>query len=251
MDSKVELLKAFYCGLPKDRAKVETSAHGFAFLEEMLSDGAVLEYGEMHRSGLLYKYKLSNISGRRMDELLLSHVAKECNVCLYFDDAASSVFCFNLDNNHKVGNTVLIPEMQLAVRLLREHLIRLGCEPLVIASGRGYHLWCRLAAAVENGKIHNFMLRSMAVTLAGLHAQGHDYNQIKANFYPEPRVRNAVSLRLFGSDHARNRIFSCVLGQDGLLDEAASWNAFEDHLGHKTIAEEDFHKACAAMMASF
>ena len=130
MDSKLELLKEFYSGLPKDRAKVETGGHGFDFLEAMLSGGVTLEYGEMHRSGLLYKYKLSNIPADKMDDLLQSHIGKSCNVCLYFDDAANNIFCVNLDNNHKTDNTVLIPEMKLAVQLLRDHLIKLGCEPL-------------------------------------------------------------------------------------------------------------------------
>jgi len=251
MDSKLELLKAFYSGLPKDRAKVETGEHGFEYLDTMLSDGATLEYGEMHRSGLLYKYKLSNIPGHRMNELLEAHIGKTCNVCLYFDDMANSIFCVNLDNNHKMNNTVLIPEMNLAVRLLMEHLTRLGCEPLVIASGRGYHLWCRLAVSFGNKEIHNFLLRSMAVTLAGLHKQGFDYNNIKANFYPDPRVRDAVSLRLYGSNHAKNKVFSHVFTPEGLLDEEASWKAFENHLNQKTVAEAQFREACDFMMRAF
>jgi hypothetical protein len=251
MDTKLRLLKGFYGGLPKDRAKVETNCHGFPFLEALLSDGAVLEYGEMHRSGQLHKYKLSHIPGHRMDELLQSHVGKTSNVCLYFDDVANSLFCLNLDNNHKTGNTVLIPEMKLAMSLLRERLTALGCEPLVVASGRGYHLWCRLASAVENKRLHDFMLRLVAMALAGLHGKGLDYNNIKANFYPDPRIRNTVSLRLFGSDHARNKVFSRVLAQDVLLDEAASWDAFEHHLRHKTIAAGQFDAACKEVMAAF
>src|SRR5258708_5939444 len=101
MDTKVRLLKEFYDGLPKDRAKVETHEHGFAFLESMLTDGVMLEYGEMSTFSLLHKYKLSNIPEHRMDELLLSHVEKRSNVCLYFDDEENNLFCFNLDNNHK------------------------------------------------------------------------------------------------------------------------------------------------------
>ena len=251
MDSKLELLKAFYSSLPKDRAKVETRDHGFEFLETMLSDGAALEYGEMHSDGFLYKYKLSNIPPHRLDDLLQIHIGKTCNVCLYFDDTANSIFCVNLDNNHKIDNTILIPEIKLAVQLLRDHLAGLGCEPLVIASGRGYHLWCRLAAPAGNRQIHNFLIRSVAVTLSGLHKKGFDYNKIKANFYPDPRVRDAVSLRLFGSDHARNRVFSRVFTPEGLLDEAASWTAFENHLSHKTIGQEQFQKACDFMTNAF
>lgn len=251
MDSKLRLLKEFYSGLPKDRAKVETGDRGFAFLESMISDGVAFDYGEMHGPSLLHKYRLSNINPRRMDELLLSHLAKTNNVCLYFDDVESSVFCYNLDNNHKGDNTAVLPEMKLAVSLLRELLTVLGCEPLVIASGRGYHVWCRLAVAIENKRLHNFMLRSMAKTLAWIHERGHENENIKANFYPDPRIRNTVSLRLFGSAHARNKTFSRILAKEGLLDEAASWEAFEHHLRHKTISGEQFQEAYGAIMADF
>jgi hypothetical protein len=251
MDRKLALLQEFYRGLPKDRAKVETSHHGFDFLDALLSDGITLEYGELTLSGLLHKYKLANIPEHRMSSLLRAHLAKEFNVCLYFDDRANSAFCFNLDNNHKTNNTVVIPEMELAVRLLTEHLGRLGCQPLVIASGRGYHLWCRLEGAVENDRLYSFMIRSAAKVTAALHEKGHDYNRIKINLYPDRRIRDIVSLRLFGSDHAKNKVFSRILGQDGLLDEEASWVRFEDYLRNNTIPLERFEEAYEAMLTAF
>jgi hypothetical protein len=243
MDPRVSLLKEFYRGLPKDRAKLETQEHGFAFLEGLLSEGVVLEYGELTLSGLLHKYKLARIPERRMDEFLLSHVEKACNVCLYFDDRANETFCFNLDNNHKVNSSALIPEMELAVRLLEENLRGLGCEPLIVASGRGYHVWGRLAGAVPNERLYDFMLRSGVATVAALHGQGRDYHRVKFNFYPDPRIHDVVSLRLFGSLHSKNKVFSRVLAPDGLLDEAASWDYFADYLKNKTIAVARFNSA--------
>lgn len=251
MDTKLNLLKEFYAGLPKDRAKVETSGLGFEFLESLLSDGTTLEYGEMHRTGLLNKYKLSNLSEQKLDDLLRAHIAKENNVCLYFDPEVSSIFCINLDNNNKTNNTELIPEIKSALNLLREHLTILGCEPLIIASGRGYHLWCRLSGPIDNNQLHSFMLRLTAMTLAGLHNRGLDYNQIKANFYPDPRVRNKVSLRLFGSEHSRNKTFSRILSQETLLDEDDSWKAFESHLRTKTISAEKFNEAVNVLTEFF
>ena len=91
----------------------------------------------------------------------------------------------------------------------------------------------------------------MVVTLAGLHKAGFDYNNIKANFYPDPRVRDAVSLRLFGSDHAKNKVFSHVFTPEGLVDEGKSWKAFEDHLRQRTISERQFQEACDAMTKAF
>jgi hypothetical protein len=250
MDRKLALLLKFYGSLPKDRAKVETLWHGFAFLEEMLSDGTSLEYGELTLSGKLHKYKLANISPGRMDALLRSHLGKECNVCLYFDDRENSLFCFNLDNNHKVNNTVIIPEMEVAVRSLRENLARLGCEPLVIASGRGYHLWCRLDGPVDNDLLYDFMLRSAAKTLAAIHEKGGDFNKVKINLYPDRRIRDVVSLRLFGSDHAKNKVFSRVLAPEGLLDEDASWAHFEKYVNERVISGETFGEAYKAVMAA-
>jgi len=249
MDPRVNLLKEFYAGLPKDRAKVETYEHGFVFLEKLLSGGVTLEYGELTLSGLLHKYKLGNIPLARMDELLHAHVEKRCNVCLYFDGAANNMFCFNLDNNHKTDNTVLIPEMEFAVRFIREQLTGLGCEPLIVASGRGYHAWGRLEAAVDNDRLYDFMLHVAVNTMAALHEGGRDYRQIKINVYPDRRIRGVVSLRLFGTDHAKNKVFSRVLTPDGLLDEAASWAAFERHLKHGVISREKFDEALALIGA--
>jgi hypothetical protein len=251
MDRRIGLLKEFYRGLPKDRAKVETRRHGFRYLEELLSDGVTLEYGELTLSGLLHKYKLASIPENRMEGLLRSHVAKECNLCLYFDGRASDLFCFNLDNNHKTNNTVIIPEMEVAVGVLREHLERLGCAPLVVASGRGFHLWCRLEGPVDNDRLYEFMLRSAAKTVAAVHKGGHDHNRIKVNLYPDRRIRDVVSLRLFGSEHAKNRVFSRVLDRGGLLDEEASWARFERYLEHGSISLAGFDKAHGEMMAAF
>lgn len=249
MDSKVKLVKEFYRGLPRDRAKVETFEHGFEFLDPILARGAALEYGEMSFDGKVHKYKFSQVPGDMMDEFLISHVSKRCNLCLYFGDESNSLFCFNLDNNHKANNTAIIPEMRLAAAFLSKMLAGLGCEPLVIASGRGYHVWGRLEAPVENGLLFEFMLRAMARTLFQLHKAGLNPNRIKANFYPDPRSRDIVSLRLFGSDHSKNKVFSHVLGGETLLDEASSWKAFEDHLEKKTISVETFMIAHGKLMA--
>ena len=240
---RVSLLKEFYRGLPKDRAKLETEEYGFAFLERLLTGGMTLEYGELTNSGVVHKYKLAGIPERRMDDLLLSHVEKACNVCLYFDVRANDTFCFNLDNNHLVNSSAIIPEMEVAVRELGGHLRGLGCDPLIVASGRGYHVWGRLEAAVANGPLHDFMLRCGAATAAGLHRRGHDHHQIKFNFYPDPRIHHVVSLRLFGSRHVKNKVFSRVLAPQGLLDKTASWEFFADYLKNRTIALARFQAA--------
>jgi hypothetical protein len=243
MDPRVALIKEFYRGLPMDRAKVESHEHGFAFLDRILVDGITLEYGELTLSGLLHKYKLTGIPAHRMDEFLRAHVEKMCNVCLYFHDRANSTFCFNLDNNHKTNNTAIIPEMETAVRVTRETLERVGCDPLVIASGRGYHVWCRAERAVDNDRLYEFMRRVAVGAMAALHAAGSDHRKVKFNVYPDRRTRDTVSLRLFGSEHAKNGVFSSVLTSAGLLDEERSWEHFESHMRTRTIPEGVFDRA--------
>ena len=164
--------------------------------------------------------------------------------------SANRLFCFNLDNNHKTNNTVLLPEMELAVRVLRDLLAGLACPPLIIASGRGYHVWCRLDAAVDNERLYDFMLRLSVRTMMVLHEKGQDYHKLKFNFYPDKRIRDIVSLRLFGSDHAKNKVFSRILTPQGLLDEDASQEYFAGYLKTQTIPPETFDRAQAAAMAS-
>jgi hypothetical protein len=229
--------------------KVETSRHGFAFLEGLLAGGAALEYGELTLTGTLHKYKLARVPEARIDELFRAHVAKECNVCLYFGPRANALFCFNLDNNHRENSSEVIPEMRTAIAALRLQLEVLGCEPLIVASGRGYHAWCRLESPVENAALHSFMLHCAVKAAAEIHRTGGDHHRIKFNFYPDPRADDTVSLRLFGSEHAKNRVFSRILTPEGLLDERASWAHFEDHLRTRTVSAEAFARAQKALIA--
>jgi hypothetical protein len=249
MDPRVALLKEFYAGLPRDRIKLETYEHGFDYLGRLLQNGVTLEYGELTLTGLLHKYKLANVSEEAFDAFLLGHVEKRWNVCQYFDDRANRVFCFNLDNNHKTNNTELIPEMALAVQAMRETLVGVGCEPLIVASGRGYHIWCRMEQPIENQRLYNFMLRVAVLAMARIHGEGLDHSKVKINVYPDPRTRDTVSLRLFGSDHAKNKVFSQVLGPEGLLEDDGSWVAFERHLTQGTLTGAEFDAACEAVVS--
>ena len=133
--------------------------------------------------------------------------------------------------------------MDVAVRELGLHLRGLACEPLIVASGRGYHVWGRLEAPVANERLHDFMLCLGAATAAAVHRQGYDHHQIKLSSCPDPRVQHVASLRLFGSRHVKNKVFSRVLTPQGLLDETASWEFFADHLKNRTISVARFQAA--------
>lgn len=228
MDPKLDLLKRFYAGLPTDRVKLETSEHGFAFLQSLLARGASLDYGELTGHELQHKYKLVGVPPALLDHLLTEHLAKRSNVCLYFGPEQNSLCCFNIDNNHRTGNTAPIAETLAATRDLEASLRRAGIVPLVVASGRGYHVWCRLDQSLPNRILHEMMIRLAARALAGLSRAGLGPQRIKFNFYPDTRSIDVVSLRLFGSEHVKTHRFSQVLGPDGLRDEPGSWAAFAD-----------------------
>lgn len=245
MDQRVALIKSFYRGLPTDRVKLETSACGFEFLAHLRERGIQLEYGELTTTEVLHKYKLTNVSDEALEQLLAWHVAKLGNVCLYFDRDASPLLSFNLDNDSASNNTELIPEVELAMRTLAATLQALGCKPLVIASGRGYHVWCRLQAPVPNPRLYQFMIHLGASALLAVHEQGLNQHKVKVNLYPDVRIQGLVSLRLFGSAHAKTHVFSRILDLDHgrLLDEAGSWARFESHLARETVAGDTFDTA--------
>jgi hypothetical protein len=240
MDPKVGLLRDFSRCFVPGKAKIETEKFGFAYLERLLSGGATLEYGELTSARLLHKYKIVDVPDNRMDELLEMHVMKECNVCRYFGAEKSDVLCFNMDNNHRTNNTVVIPEMSIALGALQTCLQSLGCEALTIASGRGYHVWLRLQEPVANALLYRFMIRAAAHALLPLLTGGYDHRTIKFSFYPDVTVNDVVSLRLFGSEHAKNKVFSFVYTPEGLLDETASWTYFEDFVRTKAISTATF-----------
>lgn len=230
MDRRLALLSRYYAPLSTGTVKLETSQYGFGYLEALARRGAKLEYGELTLHGALHKYKLSGVGAEQWSELLADHVAKRSNVCLYFGPSENALFAFNLDNNLRQNNTEVIPEMALAVRLLRDRLESQGYRPLAIASGRGFHVWCRLESPRPNAEIHGFMLKAAVEVAAQIHFQGGNRHRVKFNFYPDPRTDNTVSLRLFGSEHAKTKRFSSVLVGDRLLGEDESWDYFEAHV---------------------
>jgi hypothetical protein len=243
MDPRVILLKEFSRGFRKGKAKIEAEQFGFAYLDGLLSDGAVLEYGELTATRLLHKYKIVSISDHKMDELLQMHVLKECNVCMYFGAEKNDVLSFNMDNNHIVHNTKIIPEMSLARDTLRNCLLELECDPLIIASGRGYHVWLRFDTPIENELLYQFMIRAAACALVPFQTSGYDRQTIKFSFYPDIQINDVVSLRLFGSEHSKNKVFSQVFTPEGLLDEDKSWTYFEHFLRNRSTSLQTFRSA--------
>ena len=87
------------------------------------------------------------------------------------------------------------------------------------------------------------MLQLAACSLLTLQERGFDTNNMKFNLYPDTRIQDLVSLRLFGSEHAKNRVFSCILDGEVLLDEEASWTYFEDYPENRIATLDTFNRA--------
>ncbi|MBU2702554.1 hypothetical protein Ga0466249_003688 [Sporomusaceae bacterium BoRhaA] len=239
MDTRVELLEAFYQTMRKDKIKIENKNYGFDFINQLTANDAMLDYGQMENN-FIHKYRLLNVSEQLRERLLQGHVNQEYNVCLYFDETANNTLCFNLDNNFKTNNTQLISEMKLAVDYLQQHLGKYGIETVCIKSGRGYHQWCHFERPIANRLLLNFMIRIAAKTLASLHYSNHDYHTIKINMSPNPKFVNVLSLRAFGSRHIKTGNFSHIQTKDGVLNEEDSWKYFSDYMINKTISEQQF-----------
>lgn len=247
MDRKVALLEAFFSGMCKDRAKVETKQYGFSVLEEFAGEGCSVDYVQMENHGV-HKYRLFQVSAAFRKLLLEQHIAQKYNLCLYFDKLANQVLCFNLDHNYKRESTEDVPDMARVVDCLQKQLAVFGMEGLCVKSGRGYHVWCRFDKAIANERLLEFMIRISARTLAMLHYQQYDYRSVKINMSPNPKFVELLSLRAFGSKHMRTGDFSQILAKQTLLDEGASWRFFEEYMQHKTIPEEVFTKAYAILL---
>ena len=248
MDPRVTLLREFSRTFIKGKAKIETEQFGFEFVDWLLLEGGTLEYGDLTDVRLLHKYKIVDIPEHRMDELVRLHVEKQFNVCRYFGAEKNDVLCFNMDNNYKKDNTAIIPQMAVARDTLRTCLLGLGCEPLMVASGRGYHVWMRLDEPMENKMLYDLMVATAARALLPLLAGGEDHRAVKFSFYPDFNVVDGVSLRLFGSQHAKNNVFSHIFTPDGLLDENESWKYFEDFMQNKTTSTATIRAALDALV---
>lgn len=240
MDTRVELVSAFYQAMCEDKVKLETKNYGFEFVKNLTSGGETLDYVQMENH-FIHKYRLLNVSEHRRQSLLQGHVNQDYNVCLYFDETANNTLCFNIDNNYKKNNNEIIPEVELAVDYIQQHLGTYGMEAVSVKSGRGYHVWLRFERPIANQLLLDFMIQISARTLASLHVNQHDYHAVKINMSPNPHFVKIISLRAFGSKHIKTGSFSHIKAKAGaLLSEDDSWKYFENYMINKTVSERQF-----------
>jgi hypothetical protein len=248
MEAKLGLLKEFYSGLLLESVKVETPDFGWGFLNEVLGEGGELDYGEAAGPQALYKYKFCGLPEWTVDRLLGRHIGRSCNVCFYFSEGANDSCCINLDVNLKIYDNNIGVEMTLLVRSLIDSFSRLGVETLAVASGRGYHIWCRFNERISNDHLCQWMFRSAANAIREIYANDFDRDRIRAYLFPDPRVLGMASLRLFGTRHATTGMFSHVLAKDELLDESDSWKALQDYMAHRRVTRDRFYESYTSVV---
>jgi len=243
MDSRIILLNKFY-SIDKTKAKIESRDKGIEYLDS-LQKNSVFEYGEFKNG--IYKYKLSDISSTRFDEMLNEHIETKFNLCAYFNKERNNNFAFNLDYSGMPTNDV-----KVATLLLMQNLIKLDIYPLIIKSGRGYHMWCKIDEKIENTKLTSFMTKLKQVSIFKTKRDGFDTENVNCTQYPRANI-NDISLRIFGSSHIDTGMFSSVVTEininDKLLDISESWNYFEWYINNRTITKACFDNAYENIMS--
>lgn len=222
---RANLLRQFYSSMDKTKAKIEVFSWGWKFLNTMLMTGITLDYGE-YTNGIP-KYRFSNVNSQATDIFLYSHIKQCCNLCGYFDDKANSICAFNIDTDTKE----LLAIVEKAAFILAHNLNVLGIEPLVLKSGRGFHVWCRFEKPIENMKLKSFLLFHQIIISKQLYGFN---NLINFSMYPNAVENHTHSLRLFGTKHIRTELFNSVWDGHSILDEEKSWLYFERYIQRPT-----------------
>ncbi|MBP2659148.1 MAG: hypothetical protein H6Q69_2180 [Firmicutes bacterium] len=232
--------------------KLEAKDYGFDFLDTILNPitGTQLDYAEI--KGNIPKYKLSNLHPKVYDYFLKCHIEQSCNVCGYFDKLQNNVFVFNIDGTEKKEGDELAEDVKVAGGIITKYLRKVNIEPLVVLSGRGYHLWCRMTEPVDNEVLADFILRVIVRTLATMENSGFDKKKVNISKYPHDNEQQNCSLRLFGSKHVKNQVFSHIFHPtQGALSEADSWAYFKEHMDNQSITPEHLTDAMEKLKGTY
>ncbi|SDF41855.1 hypothetical protein [Sporolituus thermophilus] len=223
IEQKLALLKKFYSCMKPNVLKLEVNDFGFDFIDIMRKAGVVVDYVDFKKN--IHKYRL-HVSQQVYDYLLLHHIKQNGNVCGYFDDYANDILCFNIDSRGISPEETYLVAEYVYIYLKLENIL-----PLMVESGRGYHIWVRLNERQDNEKIYSFSRRIASSVTYILQNQGIDMEKVFITIYPTPGYTQGYSLRLFGSRHVRTGEFShVVLPGIGMLNENESWRYFGEYV---------------------
>jgi hypothetical protein len=237
MHSKIKLLNEFYSTIDREQVKIETKIHGFDYLST-LRNMAVLDYCELKNG--VYKYRLSKVKIDLFMVLLNDHLAKKINLCTYFHKENNNLFALNLD-----FTSAWVNKIKIAALFMADNLMKIGITPLIIKSGHGYHIWCRISDPVKNIRLQAFMTVLTNLIVSQMNEKGLETSDLQCTCYPRPNVSD-VSIRLFGSEHMKTGMFSSIITQinaeDAILSEEESWSYFERYMNESTVTREHFEK---------
>jgi len=243
---KIKLLKEFYNTIDRNVIKLGLKDYGFDLLK-MFHDELTVDYVSLEKA--YHWYRLSNISPQRFDYFLKHHIEQNGNICGYFDKTANSVFAFNLDAKPETTKE----EIEATRYILTGILVTLGIKPLVVVSGRGYHIWVKLEQPIDNDRIGLFMFTVCKRITWFLEQNSLKSDSVDIGRYPHGEEKQRNSLRLFGSRHVDTLQFSNVVdygyykdaneGWYEILNEKKSWEYFERYLMKGQISVETFDDA--------
>ena len=238
---KLELLKQYFESVSRSVIKYETiQNYGFDFLNT-IKDNIV--YTELLKN--ISKYKLQNLTEEQFDTYLMKHIEKQDNVCAYFNTKANNVFIFNIDEEKKgLANAT--------AKYMYNFLVLAGIEPMMLKSGRGWHLWCRLTQRVPNAIIADYMIQIILITTLWLKFEGYDEKKVNISRYPMYPEKQSNSLRFPMSYHVRTKEFSNVSHPiRGELSEEESWDFLKEHMETKSLTVEEFKQSLGVVKDMF
>lgn len=237
---KITLLREFYRDMQWNMCKLETTDYGWKAIKAIEGMDANVDYVEF--TSLIHKYRLSNVNNWLMEYFLQKHIEQKCNICMYYGEKENSLISFNLDTKIRDAKKIT-HEVKGMCNAIVSCLNKLDIEPLVIVSGRGYHIHCRLEKPVDNNTLLHFMIIIELWARETLKNNNISDDMVNVSKYPHREGNTCVSLRMFGSKHIKKEIFSHICTHATVLSEEDSWNYFKDYLDNGIIPIDTFDKA--------
>jgi hypothetical protein len=237
---RIELLKVFYRSMDLSLVKWETCMRGWDYIKE-LEQNCTIDY--IQGVDDVTKYRLSDIPSKYMHWLLDLHVRSGGNVCGYFDMYNNNCFAFNLDVDKDEDRWQADKARDIIVYTLIEIA---NLKPIIIKSGRGYHIWVSLLELVPNKAIHDLF------DLVMIRIPSDELTALQIHKYPFFKESKRNSLRLFGSKHVRTDEFSGVMQpySNKVLSVDQSWMYINNYVKNRVNAK-GFYTAIANMQQYF
>lgn len=242
MNERSLALNKFCHNFDTTQIKIETKLSGLEFLAKLTSQ-ATLDYVEFKKN--IHKYRLSQIPPTLFTDLIEKHINCRLNLCVYFAKQRSNKLALNFDQAKR--HTV---DVKISALIATSLLSQLDLSPLLIYSGRGYHLWCTFNRDIANEDLVRFLQNIKSIIAYEVKIRGGNPENVNLTCYPGIDT-GKNSLRLFGSNHVKTGRFSSIVTQiavdDVMLNANDSWNYFTNYINTKVTLTNTFDKAAAQL----